>query len=452
MRSRWIIPTALALLLTLGVGFWGLTQYQDKKRLQTYLANRYQSSFYQLSDHVEKMEVLLAKGMVTSSPTQNLVIFSELWSESNAAKESLSNIPVSNRALTRTNKFLTQVGDFAYSLNKKGVKGTPPTNGDWTKLVELHRQAGTLNQELNKVETTVLDNNLVWINFRNQTDRGLEDGAQPVPVQGLIKLEQMMDEYPALVYDGPFSEHLAKRKALGLTGSDVSQDLAKAKMISFCDGTSRKNWKGKSTGVTKGLLPAYSFELTPTDGNEPRIVGEMSKKGGHPLWFLVIRDVNRSLLTREEAIRRAKAFLDSKGIKNMEHTYSIEQQNIATISFALREQGVTIYPDIINLKVAMDNGEILGWEAVNYYMSHQPRTIQNPKLSSQEAQTKLNPNLQVKSTKLAIIPDDMRSESLCWEFNTYLDRDQFLVYIDTETGEQRKVLKIVPTQNGKLAM
>lgn len=452
MRSKWIIPTSLAVVLAIGIGFWGYNQYQGKNQLQTYLANRYQSSFYQLSDHVEKLEVLLAKGMVTSSPTQNLVIFSEIWNESNAAKESLSGVPVSNQALTRTNKFLTQVGDFAYTLNKKGAKGNPPSSGEWQKLAALHRQAGILNTELNKVETTVLDNKLVWTSFRQATDASLAKGGKPVPAQGLIKLEQMMDEYPALVYDGPFSEHLAKRKALGLVGSEVSQDLAKAKMISFCSGIAKQQWKAKSTGITKGLLPAYSFELTPMGKNAPVIVGEMSKKGGHPLWFLNTRAVTQGIINREDAVKRARAFLDKKSIPNMVPTYSVEQQNIVTISFALKEKGITIYPDIINLKIAMDNGDVLGWEALSYYMSHKERELPKPTLSSQEAKEKLNPNLTVKNSKLALIPDDMRTETLCWEFNTYLGQDQFLVYIDAKTGDQSKVLKIVPTQSGKLAM
>lgn len=452
MRATWIIPTSLALLLAAGTGIWGYNQYQDKVRLQNHLASRYQSSFYQLSDHVEKLEVLLAKGMVTSSPTQNLVIFSEIWNESNSAKESLSNVPVSNQALTRTNKFLTQVGDFAYTLNKQGTKGTPPSTSDWQKLIALHRQAGILNTELNKVETTVLDNVSVWSAFRRETDESLKKGGKPVPAQGLIKLEQMMNEYPALVYDGPFSEHLATRKAEGLVGSEVSQDLAQAKMISFCDGIGNQRWTAKSTGLTKGLLPAYSYQLTPVGKKAPAIVGEMSKKGGHPLWFLNTRDVKQSRINRTEAVKRAKAFLEKKGIPNMEPTYSIEQQNIATISFALKEQDITIYPDIINLKIAMDNGEVMGWEALNYYMSHKERNLPKATLSRQEAQEKLNPNLKVRSSKLALIPDDMRSEKLCWEFNSYLGQDQFLVYIDAKSGDQRKVLKIVPTQNGKLAM
>ena len=40
-----------------------------------------------------------------------------------------------------------------------------------------------------------------------------------------------------------------------------------------------------------------------------------------------------------------------------------------------------MYPDLIKLKIALDNGEILGIETTGYLNSHTERTLPNVKIS-----------------------------------------------------------------------
>ena len=45
-----------------------------------------------------------------------------------------------------------------------------------------------------------------------------------------------------------------------------------------------------------------------------------------------------------------------------------------------------LYTDLIRVKVALDNGQILGYEAVDYVVSHdQNKEIPKPKVTLQEA-------------------------------------------------------------------
>ncbi len=113
---------------------------------------------------------------------------------------------------------------------------------------------------------------------------------------------------------------------------------------------------------------------------------------------------------------------------------------------------MTIYPDLIKLKIALDTGEITGMEAKTYLSNHTKRDIPEPKISMEEARKKINGKMEVLSSGLAIIPTNYNKEIFCYEFKGKLNDKDFLVYINAETGEEEDILMIIDTPNGVLTM
>ena len=132
----------------------------------------------------------------------------------------------------------------------------------------------------------------------------------------------------------------------------------------------------------------------------------------------------------------------------MKETYYLKQDGIVTINYAYEQDGITVYPDLIKLKIALDNGEIMGIETTGYLNNHEKRDIKT--ISKEEAKKNLNKDLKIESEKLAIIPTEWKSEVLCWEFKGKVDDTDFLVYINSETGKEEDILVIVDTPNGTL--
>ena len=72
----------------------------------------------------------------------------------------------------------------------------------------------------------------------------------------------------------------------------------------------------------------------------------------------------------------------------------------------------------------------------------------------------LNSNLTVKGSNLAIIPTEYNTELFCWEIkgtiNTKANEreitNDFLVYINAQSGKEEDILLIVDTPNGTLTM
>lgn len=136
----------------------------------------------------------------------------------------------------------------------------------------------------------------------------------------------------------------------------------------------------------------------------------------------------------------------------MKETYYLKQDGVVTINYAYEQNGVIMYPDLVKLKVALDNGEILGIETTGYLNSHEERSLTEPKISMDEAKKILNKDLKIESEGRAIIPTQWQTEVECYEFKGKVDDTEFLVYINTQTGKEEDILVIVNTPNGTLTM
>ena len=164
------------------------------------------------------------------------------------------------------------------------------------------------------------------------------------------------------------------------------------------------------------------------------------------------RDVTTEILSQEEAEASANKFLEEKGFTNMKKTYFIKNSGIITINYAYQQNDVTVYPDLIKVKVALDDGEILGIETTGYLNSHTERTLAEIKVTKEEAREKINKNLVIESEGLAIIPTEYQTEIMCWEFKGKVDDREFLVYINVETGKEEDILVVLNTGEGTLTM
>ena len=136
----------------------------------------------------------------------------------------------------------------------------------------------------------------------------------------------------------------------------------------------------------------------------------------------------------------------------MKQTYNLKQEGIVTINYAYSQDGVIMYPDLIKVKVALDNGEVLGIETSGYLNNHEERNLPEIKISKEEAKNTLNKDLQIESEGLAMIPTEWQSEIYCYEFKGKVDDSEFLVYINCENGREEDILVIKDTPNGTLTM
>jgi germination protein YpeB len=247
-----------------------------------------------------------------------------------------------------------------------------------------------------------------------------------------------------MIYDGPFSDSILKRTpALTKGKPDVSQGNAKATAAAFLG---LKPSQLTDTGGTAGNLPTYNF-------SSGTVSIYVSKAGGYIVRMLSSRTIGGMKLDKNGAIKSAEKYLSQRGIKSMTQTYFLSNNGISTINFAYDQNGVTCYPDLIKVGVAMDTGDVISFDATGYIMNHTARSLPAANVSEKTVRAMLNPHLKVNKESLAIIPTDGGGEVLCYEYKCTGDNNQSVIdYFSTQTGVEQQVLILIDTPGGTLVM
>ena len=419
---------------------------QDSKQASE---NSYNMAFYSLVDYVENVETYLAKSLISSTPEHGAETLTNVWREANLAQSYLARLPIESQELENTEKFLNQVSDYSYSLSRKNIYNESLSDEDLKNLKDLHNYSVELENTLNQLSEDINSGRIKWNELSN---KGTVAFAQQVSTQtndSFSNLEENFHEYSGLIYDGAFSEHITSSEKKGLTGNDIDEETAKQKVSEFIGQENIKEIQ--SLGFSENAtIPEYNFSVKTNLENDITI--SVSKKGGHIIYMNSNRKVNSEIISQEEENEKGKEFLNNKGLNNMKETYYLKQDGIVTINYAYTQNDVVVYSDLIKVKVALDNGEVLGIETTGYLNNHTQRDTSKVKISKEEAKKTLNKDLEISSEGLAIIPTEYNTEILCYEFKGKVDDREFLVYINAENGREEDILIITNTPNGTLTM
>lgn len=446
LKNKGLVSTIVVLIALLII--LSIYTYNKVQEYNLAFQNSYNMSFYQLVDYVQNVETYLAKSLISSSSKHGAETLTHVWREANLAGAYLSELPIDSNELEKTEKFLNQVSEFSYSLSRKNIDGKKLSNEDIKNLSDLHKYSVELENTLNQLSADINDNKISWAELTKNGNNIFTTQVSNISKDSFSNLEENFHEYSGLIYDGAFSEHITSNEKKGLTGENIDEEQAKNKVDQFIgkDKVREINSNGKSGN---GNIVAYSFDITLKDNDRKAYIA-VSEKGGHVIYMDADREVYVESILEEEAVKKGKEFLTKNGFGNMKETYYLKQGGILTINYAYEQNNVTMYPDLIKLKVALDNGEILGIETTGYLNSHTTRNLGNVKISQEDASKSLNKNLEITDISLAIIPTEWQSEILCYEFKGKLEEMDFLVYVNAETGEEEDILLIVDTPNGTL--
>lgn len=439
-----IIVVLFAIMIAMGV--WIYKKQVDYRQASE---NQYNMAFYELVDYVQNVETYLAKSLISNTSEHGAETLTHVWREANLAQVYLSRLPIDSVELEKTAKFLNQVSDYSYSLSRKNINREKLSQEELDNLQKLHDYSVELENTLNQLSADLNDGRISWGELTKEGTVAFAQQVSNISKDSFSNLEENFHEYSGLIYDGAFSEHMTSSEKKGLTGDNISEEQAKeiAKKFIGENKVQEINLSSKSENTD---MVTYDFSVKVNNEKEANMTISISEKGGHVVFMNYNRNIEVESITQERADAIGKEFLSSHGFENMKETYYLKQDGILTINYAYEQDGVVIYPDLIKLKIALDNGEVMGIETTGYLNSHEQRNIAEVKISKEQAKQNLNTKLNIKSENLAIIPTEWKTEVLCWEFKGTVDNTDFLVYINAQTGKEEDILVIVDTPNGTL--
>lgn len=424
---------ALAVLAAVLVTGTVIINYESTNR-KNGLDNMYSAAFYDLSDSANNIEVNLSKLMIANGKKESVTVINDTTAQAELASSSLSRLPLEPENIEKTVKFYNQVGDWCRSYAAAIIDGAD-TAFYRDQAETLYIAARNINESLKDISAKsdgkpisecVGDDRLLAFDMN----------------LSMSDVENNSVEYPELIYDGPFSD--AKKydfRALdGMeeVGAERAAEIAAEKV-----GLTDVEFIGETAGKTQ----VYELQGK-ISGDDAHV--SVTKKGGVIIGFDRTKSVGKVVLTREEASAKADDYAARLGYENLEPVWYNAENGVGFVNLAPIADGVTYYPDLVKVKVALDDGEILGAEATGYCSGHYDRNLK-PTISEKTALSLISDKIAVEKVSLAVIPYK-ETERFCYEiYGSYKGLDYF-VYIDAATGEQADVLRVIDSEQGSMIM
>ena len=437
---RGILITVLSLGVA-GTALWGYQEHREKNAVLINAENNYQRAFHDLTYQVDLLHDKIGTTLAMNSRQSLSPTLADVWRITSEAHSDVGQLPLTLLPFNKTEEFLAKIGDFSYRTAVRDLDKDPLNDEEYATLKSLYGQAAEIQDELRNVQHMAMKNNLRWMDVELALASGKE-AADNTIIDGFKTVEKTVEGYeevdlgPAFVNlkvnDNTFNE---------LEGKNISKEEAVKKAEKYIG-----LGKGTEIKVTEsGKGSDYGFYSISMENKKTGQVSNMdiTKKGGHPVWYVLSRDVKEQKISLNEASKKATQFLLDNEFKDIELIESTQYDNIGVFTIIKSLDGVRIYPKSVKVKVALDNGQILGFSNEDYLKAVKSDTeIAKPVITPEEARAKINPQVKVMEDRLAVIINDLGKAVLCYEFMGTLDQDTYRIFINADSGMEEDVEKM----------
>ncbi len=453
-----IYISAVSVLLVAALSF-GAYQYRDKQKYKNLLEGSYEGNLYSVSGYMDDVGKLLSKVEVAANTAQSVPLYAEIWKQAAAAHENLAGLPYSQSIVMGSMKYLAQLSDFSKTMLLKSLYDEEITASEKENLKRLQKYAVSFSKEMNVlIAQASLGDGVDWarLSAEEAANNKAEEVIPPSSLLGSMQqVSQTFQHYPALIYDGPFSDHVQKQKPVMTQGK---AEITRQEGIEICreflgaDKVQSITCLSETPGGTNSL-PVLGYEVVLVNEKSPNVFLDLSKYGGYPVWMLNTQNTesDESAITFEQALLSADEFLTKHGFNGMKYRYYELSESSVVFNYACMQNGVIMYPDLIKLKISLINGEVVGFDARGYINSHVDRKLPDTIMPPEEAQAYVSEAVDVNSIQKVVIPLSDGREAFCYEFYVIKDTRKFLIYINALTGKQENIFELVINEFGVLA-
>ncbi len=424
----------------------GISGYKLMSRYRSTVEYKYQAALNNLADYMSNIKTTLEKGMYANTAAQQQPLFAKLMTMSEGAKSSLGQLPVSEEQSVSLQKYFAQVGDYSSYVLRKLARSEELGEDDKEVFSVFYSYACELDMSIGDM-AALYGTGEETIGSTLTLEGNLEDVGDAVEEltldSGFREISDGFTDYPTLIYDGPFSDHIEQQTSKLLESADeVTQEEACAIAAQFI-GCAQSDLT--FDGVSQGNLPTYSFL-----GESCYIT--ITRYGGMIESYEDYSGSSETVISVSDAVEKAVAFAEGELSCDFSESYYVTNNNICTVNLAYTQEGIVYYSDLVKVSVDMAEGDICGWCATGYIMNHTERETRIPAIDESEARQSLSDALTAESVKLAVIPSSGNNEVFCYEFTCKSDSDTVLVYINTDTALEEQIYIVLQQDNGVLVV
>lgn len=411
----------------------------NMKAYKTELEVSYQQSLAEFAECLDKVDTDITKSLVSNSKGKVYDLSRDLYAQCSTAKNAMSRLPVSQMELGNAYKFLSQCSDYAQYIGGKIDQNKVITEEEHQNLKNLLGYAQKFSEQAKDMVATV--------NAGAMITEGEVKSVNQINVSPLSNSfsagAEIFEDFPTLLYDGPFSDQVLNKASKLVKSGDVKTREECRKIFASAIGADVNNVSYETDDKSK--IPCYTFKCG-------RYTGLVTKQGGYIKEILYSGKIQNSNITAENACNLAVNALEELGYSNMTICYYNVENNICTVNCAYQKDNVCYYSDLIKVGISMNDGELVSVDSKTYLTNHTNRKPKIAKLSTNQAKKKLSKYLEVKNSKMCVIPKESGKETQCYEF-TCKSKDtgeDTLVYINCDTGEEEDIMIVLKSASGTL--
>lgn len=412
----------LATALVCGLVYTSVESSTAKQQIEQV----YVGHLWEAKNNLADMENVAAKMLVSNGRTDSIMYACDLKRGAEGAAIAMSKLPIEGDPLGQLNK----VSDYASSMIRTSVSGR--STASFTDSAEtVYRIVHALNGAVSDILTEVA------------TGRKLSDGITLYFGGANGDKQDNAIEMPELIYDGPFSDARKEPCFHGLESlPEIGEDEA-ARLFAETFALERVRVLGF------GTEPA-AYELEGYMGQTP-VYASLSMNGGKIVNLTVGKSVDgKATLGEKEATRLALGYAEQLGYADLVPVWYNAVDGAAYVNLAPQEGGAILYTDLVKVKLALDDGTVMGLEAMGYCTAHRARDCK-PVLTRAEALEKVSERLKVESVRLCVVPDNA-DETLCYEVAGTFNGFDYFVYISAVDGNEVNVLRVIDDEQGHLTV
>ncbi|GLY09817.1 germination protein YpeB [Pseudobacillus badius] len=437
LRTLAVVVLSLA---AVGVGFWGYQEHKEKNAILINAENNYQRAFHNLTFGIDRIHDQIGATLAMNSRKSLSPALADVWRLTSQAQSDVGQLPLTLLPFNKTEELLGSIGEFSYKTAVRDLDKEPLTDKEYARLKSLYKQSGNIQNELRKVQHMTLKNNLRWmdVELALATEKEGEDNTI---IDGFKTVEKKAEGYSETNTD-PLPGNTNQLSANYLKdnkGAPISKKEAQTKALNYIQMKQVNDIKVTKSG--KGSdFSFYSVYMKNKYGEEANI--DITRRGGYPLWYIVDREIGKQNISLNEASDKAVAFLNRHQMKGLVLDDSTQYDNVGVFAFVGQQSGIRIYPDAVKVKVALDNGQVIGVTANEYFENHHNRKLSKPALTEKEAEEFINQRVNIQEKRLAVIQNELNQEVLCYEFLGTLGEETYRILINAKDGTEEQVEKL----------
>jgi len=420
---------AIAVAITVGmisankVAQMRMSVIDDENTYKIGQENGYKQSLYLACDSMKNLDANLGKVAVSNDTAHQTEMLAKVVIHSNQVNQCLSDLPFeASDKLANCQKFVNQTQDYAMYLLGKLSHGDKLSADERVALCNLDTVASNLYDFLQGYAES--DSGMFITNGNGQNNVGsLSDS--------LSQTEDNVFEYEKLIYDGPFSdsvEHKTLKPTMTLKRNQL--DAIASELFENASFVDEIDHEGKLFVYEVDGGKVYLSQ----DGRvvEYEAYSETAAENGSV-------KCDKCIEIAEEFCR--KLGYDVKGVWVSKTQDTVTYVNCATVI-----DDVIIYPDLI--KVAVNNiGEVVGFEARAYLLNHTDWNVEFGDTTEYDARKTIDATLKVTNVAKALIEKNNKNY-LCYEFQCQQGDRQYYVYVDSVTGNEVELFKVIANTEG----